>query len=238
MEINEAKIREIVEQVVKSVGAAAPAQSTAPKASEGVSPGPTSLGDGVFATIDEAIAATAAAQKAYIQLPLCKRKEIVQAVRCVARDNAEIFARETVAETGMGRVSDKIVKHQLVADLTPGFEDMETRAWSGDGGLTIEEMAPFGVVGAVTPSTHPAPTMLHNTICNLVAGNGVVFNAHPGGKRVFAHAHAGHDARHRRRRRARPTSSRVWPSRPSSRRRRSSRTRRWTCCSSPVVPAS
>ena len=195
MEINEAKIREIVEQVVKSVGAgtipastAAPASSDTTASSNGISPAPTTLGDGVFATMEEAIVAADAAQKEYIRLPLCKRKEIVKAVRCVASEYAEIFARETVAETGMGRYADKIVKHQLVAELTPGFEDMETRAWTGDNGLSIEEMAPFGAIGAITPSTHPAPTMLHNTICNLVAGNSIVFNAHPGGKRVFCHA--------------------------------------------------
>jgi acyl-CoA reductase-like NAD-dependent aldehyde dehydrogenase len=111
----------------------------------------------------------------------------VEAVRRVGIENAEMFARETFAETGMGRVADKIAKHIGCATLTPGFEDLETTAWSGDHGLTIEEMAPFGVIGAVTPSTHPVPTMLNNTISNLVAGNGAVFNGHPGGKRVFAH---------------------------------------------------
>ncbi len=190
MEINEAKIREIVQQVVSSMDGAG-ASSTAPAApqtSDGVAPPPTSYGDGVFASIEEAVSATIAAQRQWLALPLEKRKVVVEAVRCVASDNAEQLARMVKEETGMGRVSDKILKHQIVAQCTPGFEDLETRSWTGDHGLTIEEMAPFGVIGAITPSTHPSPTMLHNTICNLVAGNGVVFNAHPAGKRVFAYA--------------------------------------------------
>ena len=56
-----------------------------------------------------------------------------------------------VDETGMGNVGDKILKHHLVADKTPGTEDITTTAWSGDRGLTLIEMGPFGVIGAITP---------------------------------------------------------------------------------------
>jgi acyl-CoA reductase-like NAD-dependent aldehyde dehydrogenase len=45
-------------------------------------------------------------------------------------------------------------------------------------------MAPYGVIGAVTPSTHPVPTMVNNAICIVSAGNSVVFNVHPAGKKV------------------------------------------------------
>ena len=45
-----------------------------------------------------------------------------------------------VDETGMGNVGDKILKHHLVADKTPGTEDITTTAWSGDRGLTLIEM--------------------------------------------------------------------------------------------------
>ncbi len=183
MNIDEARVREIVEQVVSTLADGGGSQASG----EGVAPAPTGLGDGVFATIDEAVDATVRAQKEWISLPLAKRKSVVAALRRVGPENAELFARETVAETGMGRVADKIIKHQSVCELTPGFEDLKTVAWSGDDGLTVEEAAPFGVIGAVTPSTHPVPTMLNNSICNLVAGNGVVFNGHPGAKRVFAH---------------------------------------------------
>jgi propionaldehyde dehydrogenase len=59
-----------------------------------------------------------------------------------------------------------------------------TAAFSGDHGLTIEELAPWGVIGAITPSTNPAATVINNSISMLAAGNAVIFNAHPGAARV------------------------------------------------------
>ena len=85
-----------------------------------------------------------------------------------------------VAETKMGRVDHKYAKHLLVADKTPGTEDIVSEAKTGDNGLTLTEMAPFGVVGAITPSTNPSETVICNSIGMIVAGNGVVFNPHPG----------------------------------------------------------
>ena len=84
-----------------------------------------------------------------------------------------------VAETGMGKVEHKRLKHILVADKTPGTEDIISNAKTGDSGLTLIEMAPFGVLGAITPSTNPSETVICNSIGMIVAGNGVVFNPHP-----------------------------------------------------------
>ena len=47
-------------------------------------------------------------------------------------------------------------------------------------GLTLTERAPFGVVGAITPSTNPSETVICNSMGMIAAGNGVVFNPHPG----------------------------------------------------------
>lgn len=57
---------------------------------------------------------------------------------------------------------------------------------SGDHGITMEEHAPFGVVGAVLPVTHSIPTLSGNVINIVAAGNSVVFNPHPGGARSAA----------------------------------------------------
>ena len=91
----------------------------------------------------------------------------------------EVMARMGVEETGMGNVGDKILKHHLVADKTPGTEVITTTAWSGDRGLTLIEMGPFGVIGAITPCTNPSETILCNTMGMLAGGNTVVFNPHP-----------------------------------------------------------
>ena len=72
----------------------------------------------------------------------------------------------------MGNVGHKILKHQLVAERAPREqESITTTAWSGDRGLTLIEMGPFGVIGAITPCTNPSETVLCNTIGMLAGGN-------------------------------------------------------------------
>lgn len=89
-------------------------------------------------------------------------------------------------KTGMGRYEDKVAKNLAVIDKTPGVECLVTDAISGDSGLMIEEQAPFGVIGAITPSTNPTETIINNTISMIGGGNAVVFNVHPGAKKVCA----------------------------------------------------
>ena len=61
----------------------------------------------------------------------------------------------------------------------PGLEDLQPDSYSGDGGLTLVERAPYGIIGAITPSTNPTATVINNSISMLAAGNGVVFAPHP-----------------------------------------------------------
>ena len=117
-------------------------------------------------------------------MSLKDREGIVQKIREKTAENAEIFAKMAVAETGMGNIPHKILKHKIVAELTPGTEDLTTIAWSGDRGLTLVERGPFGVIGAVCPSTNPSETVICNTMGMLAAGNTVVFAPHPGAKEV------------------------------------------------------
>lgn len=134
---------------------------------------------GVFADMNEAIAAAKEAQKHIHRMSMDQREQIISIIRRKTRENAEILARMGVEETGMGNVPHKILKHQLVAEKTPGTEDITTTAWSGDRGLTLIEMGPFGVIGAITPCTNPSETIICNTMGMLAGGNTVVFNPHP-----------------------------------------------------------
>ena len=134
---------------------------------------------GVYSTMDEAIAAAKQAQKIVRSMSMDQREKIISVIRRKTKENAEIIARMGVQETGMGNVGHKILKHHLVAEKTPGTEDITTRAWSGDRGLTLVEMGPFGVIGAITPCTNPSETVICNTIGMLAGGNTVVFNPHP-----------------------------------------------------------
>lgn len=150
---------------------------------------PLVAAEGVFERMEEAIAATYQAQRQYAKKATVKdRDRIVEAIRSTALANQALFARLMYEETGIGRESDKVLKVQLAASKTPGTEDLTTLAKSGDEGLMLEEMAPFGVIGAITPVTNPIETLINNGISMLAAGNGVVFNVHPSTKQCTAAA--------------------------------------------------
>ena len=99
---------------------------------------------------------------------------------------SESLARMAHAETGIGRAADKVAKNMLVATKTPGPEDLETTTVTGDQGMMVTEWAPFGVIGAITPTTNPTSTIINNSIAMLSAGNAAVFNVHPNARGVSA----------------------------------------------------
>lgn len=187
-QVNEEHVRRIVEEVVQQVvGAGGRAASAPASVQQASAPGPTS-GAGLFATPDEAVAAADRAQKALVASTLELRKKVIETIRATTKAHAEEFSRMALDETGMGRYDDKVTKHHLAADTTPGVEDIQSVSFTGDHGLTVEEGAPYGVICAITPSTHPVPTLVNNAISMIAAGNSVVFNAHPSAKGVSAHA--------------------------------------------------
>jgi aldehyde dehydrogenase len=143
-----------------------------------------SLGDGVFDVLDAAVRAARTAFVGIANLGLERRFVVIESMRKAAREAAEPLARLAVEETGLGRVTDKVEKNLLVANKTPGPEDLAPIAVSGDRGLSLTEPAPFGTIGAITPVTNPSSTIICNAIGMVAAGNSVVFNAHPSAKRV------------------------------------------------------
>ena len=163
MSVNEKMVQDIVQEVVAKMQISSDVSGK----------------KGVFSDMNEAIEASKKAQKIVAKMSMDKREAIISKIREKIKENAEILARMGVEETGMGNVGHKILKHQLVAEKTPGTEDITTTAWSGDRGLTLIEMGPFGVIGAITPCTNPSETVLCNTIGMLAGGNTVVFNPHP-----------------------------------------------------------
>lgn len=183
-------IETVVEEVVRRVlngsapAAASGAPATAPSSGK-VVPGPS---NGVHATMDEAVKAADRAFAAYLNCTLAQRETFVQVMRRVGLANREEWSKAEEAETKLGRWAHKVHKLLAVCNYTPGTEDLTTWARSGDNGLTIEEMAPYGVIAAVTPSTHPCATLINNGISFLASGNVGVFNAHPASKGIFATA--------------------------------------------------
>ncbi|MFH1194836.1 MAG: aldehyde dehydrogenase family protein [bacterium] len=150
--------------------------------------GSPTVTNGVFDNVDEAVQSAFEAQKIWELTPKAVKEKIIFELRKSMHANAAEFSRRAVEETGMGRVADKIVKHHNAADATPGLEDLETRSWSGDKGFVYEDYAPYGVIAAVTPSTHPVPVLFNSMVIIIAAGNSVVFNVHPAAKKLSAYA--------------------------------------------------
>ena len=190
--LESAQIDAIVEQVMSELG-------QGERVRHGPTPAPVTTllppeparslqhGDNLFPNVDRAVAAAQGAFEALQALPLEVRESMISQIRRLARENAQVLAYEAWKETGMGRYEDKIQKNLLNANKTPGTEILTPTSWSGDRGLTLTEWAPFGVIGAITPSTNPTSTLICNTIAMVAAGNAVVFNAHPGSKGASNH---------------------------------------------------
>ena len=170
--LTEAEIKAVVSQVLNNLqtGSAPDWDST--------HYGPRKFA-GIYADMNDAIAAAEIGYRAVRAMSVEQREAIITEIRRLTRAEAPIMAKLGVEETGMGRVDHKTAKHNLVADKTPGTEDIVSNAKTGDSGLTLIEMAPFGVVGSITPSTNPSETVICNSIGMIAAGNGVVFNPHP-----------------------------------------------------------
>ncbi|MDK2882639.1 MAG: propionaldehyde dehydrogenase [Bacillota bacterium] len=165
-----------IEEIVRRVLTRLRAQEMAAPSADGE--------NGIFTRVEDAVAAAREAAKEMLKHSMADRAAMVAAMRRTAEAHIKEFARLAVEETGMGRVEDKIIKNRLVVDKTPGVEDLATEAWSGDDGLTLLEMSPFGVIAAITPSTNPTETVVCNSIGMIAAGNAVVFSPHPAAKRT------------------------------------------------------
>eukprot|EP01056_Protomagalhaensia_sp_Gyna25_P001162 Protomagalhaensia_sp_Gyna_25__1161@NODE_1570_length_1723_cov_1175_894893_g1277_i0_p1_GENE_NODE_1570_length_1723_cov_1175_894893_g1277_i0NODE_1570_length_1723_cov_1175_894893_g1277_i0_p1_ORF_typecomplete_len495_score75_53Aldedh/PF00171_22/6_9e58MtmB/PF05369_12/3_4MtmB/PF05369_12/36DUF1487/PF07368_11/2_3e03DUF1487/PF07368_11/25DUF1487/PF07368_11/9_1_NODE_1570_length_1723_cov_1175_894893_g1277_i01711655 len=135
----------------------------------------------LFDDIDSAVAACVKAQRTFMEKSTLEhRKAILNAIRDVCNEFKEDFAWCAWSETGRGRYDDKVTKQNVAINHTPGVEDLKPTCYTGDDGMTVVDLAPYGVIGAVTPVTNPTATIINNAITILAGGNGVVFNPHPG----------------------------------------------------------
>ncbi len=184
--MNETQINAIVEQVVRRLSTelgALPSNDGAPRVAAAFHRGRA----GVFDDIDLAVAAAGKAFEAWGHTAVETRLKVVEAMRDATRRAAGELAQLAVTETKLGNVKDKIVKNLLCANKTPGPEILRPGAFSGDHGLALIERAPFGVIGAITPTTNPTETIINNSISMISGGNAVVFNVHPSAKGVSNH---------------------------------------------------
>ena len=133
----------------------------------------------IYSSVTDAVAAAKGAYSRYSKLTLNERQEILEGVKKALRPIANELAAMTVSETGMGNVCDKAQKIKLAIEKTPGVEDLITEVNTGDHGMTLYELSPFGIVCAVQPCTNPCATLISNTIGMLAAGNAIIHCPHP-----------------------------------------------------------
>ncbi|MEX2141228.1 MAG: aldehyde dehydrogenase family protein [Pirellulales bacterium] len=174
MQATEQIIKSVVEQVLKQLAPAAHASN-----------GRTRHGQhGVFHDVNDAVAAATVAFEQLSDRSLEDRKRIIDHIRRISIEQSVELGTMEMEETKIGRLEHKIEKLKTLGERTPGVEFLRSEVFSGDHGLAVIEHAPFGVILAITPVTHSLPTITGNAINMIAAGNSVVVNPHPSGKRV------------------------------------------------------
>jgi aldehyde dehydrogenase len=183
-----ALVQQVVEQVMQRLNqpqangqhrAPGPAATSQQKATGGR--------DGVFEDVDAAVAAAGHAQQQLTEAGLDTRDAICKRIKQLAIDNAKPWGEHEYRETQVGRLDHKTTKLEII-DQVPGVELLRTHAHSGDEGVSLDELAPWGVIGVITPVTHSVPTLTANAINIIAAGNAMVVNAHPSGAESAAMA--------------------------------------------------
>lgn len=121
------------------------------------------------------------AAAAYAEYDQAAVARIVNAVAEAGYAEAERFAAEAVAETGMGVVADKVIKNRAcsrgIVEYYRGEDFVSPRV---DVARKIVEIPrPAGVVLALTPTTNPVATVYFKVILALMTRNAVVVAPHP-----------------------------------------------------------
>lgn len=177
--IDEKLVAKVVGEVLARLKTAPPKTTSSPATS-----GPS--GFGVYEDMN---AAVEAAQRSFEKLReggMTARKKAIAVIRKLCVQKAKEWGEIEFNETKIGRLDHKIEKLEICGDLVPGVEMLDRTAFSGDSGLTVIDYAPWGVIGAITPSTHSVPTLTGNAINMIAAGNAIAFNTHPAAAKCAA----------------------------------------------------
>ncbi len=185
-------IEDVVTEVLKQLGRhdVAPGPVAAPSAEAETAGLPT--GPGLVGDVESAVRAAEQAQRQLAAAGLGVRDDICRLIKSLAAQHAQSWGEFELNETRVGRLDHKIAKLELLESV-PGVEFLTTPAHSGDDGIALDEGAPWGVIGVITPVTHSIPTMSANAINMIAAGNAMVVNPHPSGAKSAALAAAAYN---------------------------------------------
>ena len=140
-----------------------------------------------IAAIDEMVAAARVAQDAYeAKGSQALFDSACQAVAWVLMEPGrnKMLAEMAVAETGLGRIEDKIRKnHNKTLGLMRDLKDVTSFGHVGDDAVTgiSSYLRPKGVIAAIVPSTNPLATPVNNIINALKTGNAIILAPSPKG---------------------------------------------------------
>ncbi len=180
--INESLIRDVVSEVLSRLQGGNGTGVAAHRPGDSSARQPRGI-DGVFQTVDDAVAAAKAAFQQLTASKIEARAKAIECIREIVISQADELARFELDETKIGRIDHKVAKLVGVGQSIKGVEMLTTEAYSGDFGITLIEHAPYGVLGVITPVTHSIPTLACNAIMMIAAGNTLVVNAHPSGNK-------------------------------------------------------
>jgi len=161
-------IAAIVRQVIAEITAGPPAAAAPERPATAVT------AHGIFASVNDAVAAAQTAFEHLESLGIEGRRRAIAHIRRIAIEDAEELGAMEFAETKIGRLDHKIEKLKVLGEKVPGVEFMTSEVFSGDHGLAVIEHAPFGPIAAITPVTHSLPTIACNAINMIASGK---FNA-------------------------------------------------------------
>ncbi len=200
-QIDEQLVGQLVEKVLSHVqtgwggrvaptpgkSAPAPVSTFTQPASVQAQESPSANRYGQFTSVNEAVAAAQVAQRALVRRSLAQREIACDLIRQIITNQADELGRMEYEETRLGHAPHKPEKLIAAANCAEGVKGLRTECFSGDHGITLEEHGPWGVIGAITPVTHSLPTLAVNAVNMIAAGNAVVANPHPGGKKIAAY---------------------------------------------------
>ena len=148
-------------------------------------PGSSPQTDRDLVSMAEARALAQRAKQAWLELAEFSQDRIdavVDAMAAAATQQAEVFARLAVEETGYGILADKIQKNLFASQKVYNFiRPMKTVGVVArhEDKRVVEIAEPFGVVAAVVPSTNPTSTAIYKILISLKARCAIVISPHP-----------------------------------------------------------
>ena len=135
--------------------------------------------------LEEALQSVKEAQREFATFTQEKVNEIFKAAAIAANKMRIPLAKLAVEETGMGIVEDKVIKNHYASEyIYNAYKDSKTcGVIEEDKAYGIKKIAePFGVIGAVIPTTNPTSTAIFKSLIALKTRNGIIISPHPRAK--------------------------------------------------------